>query len=167
MQLIFYLITVLFVTIGINSSKGTSCNSQVDSLANNNPNQGILQTGWYYVVDSNNGYKRLLDKSNEYYFIDPKPIVNVKEFTVLEVYKNNYDDNYGLSIQLNKKGTEAWADATGESIGKKLGFIFDDKLLYAPNVNSQITFGITALNRGDISKNDLEEIKIIIEREMK
>ena len=32
-----------------------------------------LQTGWYYVVDLDNSYKRQIQKSKISYFIDPKP----------------------------------------------------------------------------------------------
>jgi hypothetical protein len=48
---------------------------------------------------------------------------------------------------------------------KKLAFILDNRLLQVATVNSQITGGITALNRRDYSRQELENFKIIIESE--
>jgi len=127
----------------------------------------VLETGWYYLVDTANGYKRQLDKTSEYYFLNPIPIAKSKDFTTLEIYKSTHGDDYGLTMRLNDTGTKAWSEATGKSVGNKLAFILDDKLLFTAVVNSQIDFGVTALNRGDISKEELERIKAIIENEMK
>lgn len=126
----------------------------------------ILYTGWYYVVDTNNGFKRTLDKKSETYFIDRNPIVTVNNFTELEVYETNGTNKYlGLSIRFDQKGTESWAIATEKSIGKKLAFILDNQLLQVAEVNSQITGGVSAINRGDYSKTELENFKTIIESE--
>ena len=50
----------------------------------------ILYTGWYYVVDTPNGYKRQLDKSDETFYLDPKPIVTAKNVTTFAIYEGNY-----------------------------------------------------------------------------
>lgn len=126
----------------------------------------ILYTGWYYVVDTDNGYKRQLDKSNETYFIDRHPIVTASNFTKLEIYESNGNIKYfGLSIRLDKKGTESWSVATEKAIGKQLAFILDNRLLQVAKVNSQITGGVTAINRSDYSKTELENFKTVIESE--
>ncbi len=124
----------------------------------------ILYTGWYYIADINNGYKRQLDKSHDYYFIDPKPIVIAKNFKRLEIY-NNKEEVFEMLIQLDETGTKAWSIATDKYVGKKLAFILDNRLLEADYVNSQITAGVTALIRGDYTKAELENFKIIIESE--
>jgi hypothetical protein len=127
----------------------------------------ILYTGWYYIVDTDNGFKRQLDKSTDTFFIDPKPIVVAKNFTTFEIYESNAGGQkyIGLTMRLDEQGTENWSVATEKAIGKQLAFILDNKLLYIAKVNSQITAGVTALNRGDYSKAELENFKTIIESE--
>jgi hypothetical protein len=127
----------------------------------------ILYTGWYYIVGADNGYKRQLDKSTETYFIDNHPIVTVKNFTTLEIYESDSGGKkyVGLTMRLDEKGAENWSIATEKSIGGYLAFILDDRLLYVAKVNSQITVGVTALNRGDYTRQELENFKTIIESE--
>jgi preprotein translocase subunit SecD len=127
----------------------------------------ILYTGWYYVVDSSNSYKRQLDKSEEAYYLDPKPIVTAKNFTKFEIYESNFKDKkyLGLTMRLDKEGTESWSNATLRAQGSRLAFILDNRLLQVAMVNSQITGGVTALNRGDYSRQELENFKTIIESE--
>ena len=48
----------------------------------------VLYTGWYYIVDTS-GYKRRLDKTDEFYFIDPTPITTAKNITELKIYTAN------------------------------------------------------------------------------
>lgn len=133
------------------------------------PDSTYLYTGWYYVTNNENGFKRQLDKSAETFFIDPTPIVTAKNFTTFEIYESNPDRNgekyLGLAIQLDKTGTENWSIATEKAIGNYLAFILDDQLLHISFVNSQITLGVTALYRGDYSREELEKIKSIIESE--
>ena len=127
----------------------------------------ILYTGWYYVLDSDNGFERQLDNSSDIFFIDSKPIVTAKNFTTLEIYESNVGGKkyLGLTMRLDKAGTENWSIATERSIGKQLAFILDNRLLQVAKVNAQITSGLTALNRGDYSKEELENLKTIIESE--
>ncbi|MBS1488225.1 MAG: hypothetical protein JST43_11620 [Bacteroidetes bacterium] len=127
----------------------------------------ILYTGWYYVIDTPNSYKRQLYKSNESYYLDPKPIIIAKNFTVFEIYESNYDNKkyFGLTMRLDKEGTENWSYATQKAIMKKLAFVLDNELLQVATVKSQITGGVTVLNRGDYSRQELENFKTVIESE--
>ena len=127
----------------------------------------ILYTGWYYVVDTSNGYKRQLDKSDETYYLDPRPIVTAKNFTTFEIYESIFKDkkDFGLSMRLDKEGTENWSNATLRALGSKLAFVLDNRLLQVAMVNSQITGGVTALNRGDYTRQEFENFKTIIESE--
>jgi preprotein translocase subunit SecD len=68
-------------------------------------------------------------------------------------------------MQLDKGGAESWGIATGKAIGKQLAFILDNRLLYVAKVNAQITNGMTTLNRGNYTKQELENFKTIIESE--
>ena len=127
----------------------------------------ILYTGWYYIVDTDNGFKRQLDKSTDTFFIDPKPIVVAKNFTTFEIYESNAGGQkyIGLTMRLDEAGTENWSVATEKAIGKQLALILDNRLLHVAKVNSQITAGVTALNRDDYSRAELENFKTIIESE--
>lgn len=127
----------------------------------------ILYTGWYYVIDNDNDFKRQLDKSTDTFFLDPKPIVTAKNFTTFEIYESNAggQKHVGLIMHLDQTGAESWSIATEKSIGKQLAFILDNRLLQVAIVNAQITAGVTALNRGDYSRAELENFKTIIESE--
>jgi len=127
----------------------------------------ILYTGWYYVVDTPNSYKRQLDKSDETYYLDPEPIVTAKNVTTFEIYERSYNNKkyFGLTMRLDKEGTMNWSYATQKAIMNKLAFILDNRLLQVATVNSQITGGVTALNRGDYTRQELENFKTIIESE--
>jgi hypothetical protein len=126
--------------------------------------ENILYTGWYYIVDSGSAYKRTLEKTKEEYFIDPKPITTAGEINSISIYARK-EGAYGLIMKLDDKGTAAWSLATNRWIGKKLGFIMDNRLLEVDIVNAQITGGTTALNRGRMSKAELEHLKAILETE--
>jgi hypothetical protein len=120
----------------------------------------LLKSGWYYITDQETNFRRQLDKTNEYYYIDPNVIVPVEQFKEMELIDSEYEGEECpmLSIKFDTKGTESWSDATEKSIARKLALIVNDKLVIAPIVNSQITIGISALNRIGYTKHELEEI---------
>jgi hypothetical protein len=117
-----------------------------------------LKTGWYYIEDNKNDYLRSLDKSDEKYYINPDQIIIAKHFCKVEVLDVKYNDvaNQYLLIQFDSIGKKAWNIATGKAINKRLALIIDDKLVYVPLVNAQISSGISTLNRGIYSKAELE-----------
>ncbi len=130
-----------------------------------------LKTGWYYIKDKKTNFKRQLDKTSELYFIDPKVIVPVEQFKKMELTESEYEGKSipMLVIHFDTKGTDSWSIATEKSIGGKLALIVNDKLVIAPKVNSQITGGVSALNRTDYTKQEIEEIvrQINYERQKK
>ena len=157
-------LTLVFLTALILTSCETTNQRNNDKqdakvvLANSD---STLQTGWYYIKDSD-GLKRQLDRDTTWYSIDPTPIVTAKNIEAIEIYESNFGD-VGLSMQLDSEGTKVWSEATDRAAGKQLAFILDDKLLHVPRVNSQIIVGMTALNRGIYSRQDLERFKKRIE----
>jgi preprotein translocase subunit SecD len=124
-----------------------------------------LRTGWYYI-DDKAGFKRQLDNDTTWYLINPTPIVTAKNVIKMEIYESSFG-NLGLSMQLDSEGTDFWSEATDKATTKRLAFILNDKLLYAPVVNSQINNGMTALNAGNYSRQELMKIKKEIEKERK
>ena len=135
-----------------------------------NKNDSVLPSGWYYIAETNNGWKRKLAKTSEYFFVNPEPIVTVKNFKETILYHEK--SCYALFIQLDSNGSKAWASALLKAKGKKLAFILDDSLLQTPVVDSQFArddpreYGnILALPCSSYSVTQLKRYKTIIESE--
>ena len=170
----FIISILLFISCGGMNTSAPGHIRIPSAQKNNNNNldiekpDSILSTGWYFIINKDNGIKRLLDKASEYYFIDPTPITTAKNFTQLRVYAAK-DRGFGLLILLDEIGTKAWSSATKKASRnyQRLGFILDNKLLYLAPVFSQITNGTTAVTRNDYTKDELESFKTRIEKEIK
>ena len=149
-----------------------SCDKQqikyvdLESIYRQNIQDSVLATGWYHIVDDENGFKRQLDKSEIFYFIDPNPILVKEHFDKIKIYKTNfrrwYQYDIGLSFQVYKDYYDLWADATEKSIGKKIGLIIDNKLVTAPTVQCKISEGRSSLQRPDYDEKDLETFKKLL-----
>ncbi|MCB0808879.1 MAG: hypothetical protein KDB96_06325 [Flavobacteriales bacterium] len=124
-----------------------------------------LVTGWYYVVEPGQGVKRILDGDTSAYWLNPEPIVTAKQIAAFELFKSSFDISWGLSMKLSDESAERWQVATGNSIGGHLALVVNNKLLYTPQVNAEITGGMTALNRGTYSKGQLKAIMKAIQAE--
>jgi|WetSurMetagenome_2_1015567.scaffolds.fasta_scaffold162026_2 hypothetical protein len=124
-----------------------------------------LKTGWYFVTTKESGIQRKIQGMDEVIFIDPAPIVTVYNFKELEIYKSNNND-FGLLIKLDTEGSKSWGIATKKTIGNRIALIIDNELIFTPQVNAQITTGISALNRGDLSEEELKNLKLKIEKEI-
>ncbi|GAP43361.1 hypothetical protein TBC1_111514 [Lentimicrobium saccharophilum] len=148
---------------GLRKADNKVVNVNIDSVYNHILMDSILVSGWYYIIETNNGFKRQLDKSDEFYFVDPRPILVKDHFDKIELFetdfKGQYPDYIGLEIRINKEYVNLWATATEKSIGKRLGLIIDNKLVNAPQVNARIEGGMTALNRSVYSKEELKKFK--------
>lgn len=121
-----------------------------------------LANGWYYIIEENQGIRLTLDNSSSSYFLDSIPIIvskNIKEIT----FRNDNNGKPYLKIQFDAVGTKAWKFATMRSINKRLGFVFNNKLIQAPKVNSEIDSGVSAI--WDYNKDELSLIKSILESE--
>ncbi|SHE68823.1 hypothetical protein SAMN04488522_101921 [Pedobacter caeni] len=128
----------------------------------------ILKTGWYYVVDGPKGFKRQLDKSEEHCFIDKTAIVTASNFNSFLIDGSTLNApkyKYRLVMELDLAGAKLMGIATKKSIGKKLAFILDNKLLYVVSVRDQVDNGITVMDRGIYSKEELEKFKAMIKAE--
>ena len=163
-RMTYFLSTLILLGCGQTSS--TDLKSESTNQVEQTQTTDDLVTGWYYLTDKENGIEITLKGTEETYFIFQSPIVTVANFTDLEIYQSNYGD-YGLTIRLDEKGTKEWSVATRKSINKKLALIIDNELYLTPTVNSQIDVGITALNRGDLTEEELKDIKLKIEKEKK
>ena len=162
MTLLILVSTILF---GCGTAQTKTTETQIHNKTFMNIDSTLV-TGWYYILNEKNGFKRQLDKDTSYYYIDPNPIVTAKNISDFEIYTTKTGE-VGLKMTLDEKGTLAWAEATEKYITRHLAFIVDNRLLHVPFVNSQIKFGLTALNRDIYSRKELEAIAKIIEEEKK
>ena len=119
----------------------------------------ILKTGWYCVSNQETEFKRQLDKSSEFYYINPDVKVPVEQFEELSIVENEYNGTKYLSliIKFDKDGTENWSNVTKESIGNRIALIINDKLVSVPRVNAQIKTGVSSFSNQAFTKEDLEE----------
>lgn len=124
-----------------------------------------LYTGWYYVVESPKGLM-VEKRSGDEYFVNPKPILNEKNFLAIEVFEDTVKGNViaGLLIKFDKQGAKAFSKATKTALGKKLAFLLCSRVLIAPIVQSQITSGKTQMYLADYTRKDLEKLKQALRR---
>lgn len=161
------LITIALILISFSScdvkNKTNVKTVNIDSLYNKILTDSLLVSGWYYITENNNGFKRVLDQTDEVYFVNPKPILIKEYFEKLEVFETNSKDEHpdytGLKMQTYENFANIWADATEKSIGKKLGFVINNRLVSVPTVNARIEGGVSSINRGAYTKEDLENFK--------
>ena len=152
------IILTVFLTIFI-----IACKPKVDKV------DTILKTGWYYVSEQKTEFEKQLDKSSEFYFINPDLIIPVEHFAEIEITENEHDGvQYPvLVIRFDQKGTDNWSLATKKATDSKLALIINNKLVNVPKVNVQITSGISSLSRIEYTKQDLENFVEQIEGEQK
>ncbi len=103
------------------------------------------------VKHRENGWYRIIDGQKD--SIASQPIVTVKEFAALRLDKDVFG-KAAIIGRVSKHKLQAWADSTEQLIGKRIGFIFNDSVITAPQVNMKIesgTFQITTLRNYDLS----------------
>lgn len=126
-----------------------------------------LCTGWYYILDSLHGFRRELYKSDKIYYLDPEPILTAKNIKSSEIYERFFYGRkyFGIAIQLDEDGTNSWSCATKNAGVKSvyIAFVLDNKLLLVLETNAHITNGRVDINRGDFSRQEVEDFKRIIE----
>ncbi len=99
--------------------------------------------GWYPVAD-------YPDNS-----IVGKPLATVKDFESVVIVRETFiiesDTVCQLSIQGRVKPEKRlqWADGTERLIGKRLGFIYNDSVITAPQINARIESGAFQITSPD------------------
>lgn len=150
------LIGVLAISCGDTTQKMMLAN--IDFTYAQNRKDSTLATGWYYITESNEGYKRQLDKTDEFYYIHPKPIVVKEYFDKVEIYKEGESKKqFSLYIQIHRNFEHLWADATEKWEGKRLALIINNKLVSNPKVMGRINGGAASLGRPVYSEEELQD----------
>lgn len=86
------------------------------------------ENGWYYIID---------EKQDS---VSQEPIITAKDFVELNLIFDSFGKPF-ISGKVSKDKLEKWADATEKSIGKRIGFVFNDTVITAPQVNARIESG--------------------------
>ena len=128
--------TIILFTILSNAAclSFTNCSSHSQSVKQR-------ENGWYRIIDG--------QKDS----IASRPIVTVKEFAALRMDK----DYFGKAVitgNVSKHKLQTWADSTEQLIGKRIGFIFNDSVITAPQVEMRLesgTFQIATPSNYDIT----------------
>ena len=132
----------------------------IELIYRQNLQDSILATGWYFILENENGFKRQLEKTDEWYFIDPKPILLKEHFAVIEIQKTNYRGKYEdyeyIAMQVYDQFKGIWADATEKSLGNRLGLVINNKLVSNPMVNARIEGGWSNLSNRNYNRVELE-----------
>lgn len=101
------------------------------------------------------------------YFVDESGKQLITGAEVADAVKNVGDvKNSGIpepyvSLKFTEEGTKAFAEATGNNIGKPLAIVLDDEIISAPIVNSAITNG-EAIISGNFTAEGAEELAALI-----
>ena len=123
-----------------------------------------LASGIYYVGQKTDS-SLTLSNSTDTVFINPTPIITLKDFKLVRVIKGDFG-TYAIEIVLNESSAQKFEIATEKWIGKRLAMVVDGKLTMAPTVQSKITGGRLSIS-SSMTKAEAKEMKRLLEMEMK
>lgn len=84
-----------------------------------------------------------------------KPLATVKDFEKVAIVRDTFiirSDTFSqLLIQgcVKPEKRRQWADGTERLIGKRLGFVYNDSVITAPQINARIESGTFQINSSD------------------
>lgn len=84
-----------------------------------------------------------------------EPLVTVRDFEAVVFVKDTFVIEGKSLCQIRIDGRvrpeklQQWADGTERLIGKRLGFVYDDSVITAPQVNARIESGSFQVNSSD------------------
>ena len=99
--------------------------------------------GWYPVADYPDN------------LIVGKPLATIKDFERVAIIRDTFIIDSDTVIQLLIQGRvkpekrQQWADGTERLIGKRLGFVYNDSVITAPQINARIESGSFQITNTD------------------
>ena len=112
-----------------------------------NPKKSDRPNGWYYITD------RVEDSiSSEPIVQSICSIVAVNDFEEIKLDSAETSKGkfvYQITGHVAADCVEKWADATEHSIGKRIGFVFQDEVICTPCINCRIETGSFAISAQD------------------
>jgi len=164
-HLLFSLVALCILTVVVSCDgpkKEEATQIEIEQALEHNLADSTLVTGWYYIVSNEDGFKRQLDKTDDFYFVNPKPIVVKKHFSKVEIYATDSfkeqqpENHFAILLQIGKEYEDLWANGTEKYVGKWIGLVIDNELVNVPMVKGKVEGGRSSLNRGVYSKEELE-----------
>lgn len=136
------------------------------NIANMSQNIGEkkLETGFYFVGDSETGIAMKYDNHSKSYFLIPESIITKIDFKNVEIREETWPGlkwTHSLTIWLNVKGSEKWEKATTKASKGRLdiAFVLDNEIITILGVFQPITTGAAGIFGEHLSKEDLISIK--------
>lgn len=100
--------------------------------------EACRSNGWYYITSGTQDS------------LSAEPIVTTKDFVSirLDSFMSERTDEMAYQImgRMNDQSIKIWADATEQSIGKRIGFVCNNKVVCNPLVNARIESGNFAIS---------------------
>lgn len=127
------------------------------------PGQHRIQTGVYYISEDSTGYRFQSHSDNKFYYLDPKPIIQVSQFTEATMSER---DGYSIYIGYNDEAAKAFGDATERSAGKSLAMVVDNELVMTPRVNGRVE-GNSLQITGNFTEEEILELYRKLQTEIK
>lgn|GEM_PF-5575322 len=155
---IFFLIT--YPCIGVDDWEDYKKNIEI--AKDLNFELDTLVDGWYTISRSKNKFGRIFHERSDTFYLNPRPIIVPQNFDSGSLF-TNYEGEEGYSVYFDEIGAQIWSEVTKKNINKYLVFIMDDRIFAAQKIRAQITSGICAFWREDISDGDWKKIKTLIE----
>lgn len=154
----FSVLVTMMSLVGITALSGSfaNANGRAESgneklISSDRPN------GWYYIT------------SGKQDSLSTEPIVTTKEFAIIQLDSfqstRTKEMAYQITGRVNEHSVKVWADATEQSIGKHIGFVYNNKVICNPMVNARIesgNFSISSMKGTEVKalyKEIQEEIK--------
>ena len=132
-------------------------------LATNLFAQTKLATGIYKTVAISSFI--FVDEVNDNLYVDSVAICTAADFATAEMILG-YADRPVISVTLTESGKLKFAEATRNSVGRKIAIVGNGKLLSAPLVQSEIAGGMFEI-AGDYSVEDARQLAARIEKDIK
>jgi len=118
-------------------------------------------------ADKENGWYRLDDHSE---VAVGDPIVTVKDFAFLRldsgIFRDNNEVIYEISGKVKQDKIKIYADETEKAIGKKIGFLYDGKVLCSPSPNMRIEGGHFSITLSGYTSAEVHSIYNALRKEL-
>ena len=115
---------------------------------------GCLVCGCATLRNRDDGWYRVADFPDN--TIIGEAIVTTGDFEYVSLDTDKDGNITFIEGQLKRNKISQWADATENSIGHRIGFVFNDSVVMAPNVNCRVESGRFTITSPD--KNLIREI---------
>ncbi|AXT61158.1 hypothetical protein D1816_12645 [Aquimarina sp. AD10] len=156
------------------STFGLTKNKDAQPFSNKSLLKSDFLASGFYVLNDSLGTKRILQGTNEYYFIESKSKIPIHALEKVKIsfVKNKIfgkvEKRFGLLFKLDPKGENEIKNMSKIALKKraKIGLIIKNKLIIASYMGSEIT-NTPFFIETNTSKEDLKNLEKIIKKELK